>query len=186
MVIETCDVKQVKLKRESAAKEAKKTQQIEERRDKKFRIRAQKVPLNKNAQSFNSTMEQHNCEEFKLMPSLALVEGVSRGVPCVLPANGERLKMRLLKSPDMAYLTEKIFANYDVENDKLKLLLTILAHTANEVICYAGEHHKAEVVAEPSPTNELQPKIKKESPKAVSDSGSLLQAQQSIKVETKD
>ena len=182
MPIECCDVKQVKLKRDAADKQAKKTQQIEERRDTRFKIKAQKVPLNKNAQSFNPTMVRHECEEFKLMPSLALVEGVSRGVPCVLPANGERLKMRLLKSPDMAYLTEKIFANYDVESDKLKLLLTILAHTANEVICYAGEHHKAEVVSESPATNELKPVTKKET----KPSSPVFKAQESIKLETKD
>ncbi len=52
MPIETCDVKKIKVQREATEKQEKRAQQIEDRRDTKFKVKAQKVPLNKNAQQF--------------------------------------------------------------------------------------------------------------------------------------
>ena len=183
MTVECCDVKKIKVQREATEKQAKKAQQIEERRDTKFKVKAQKVPLNKNAQSFNPVATEHQCQEFKVAPALMLVEAVARGVPAIAPADYDRLKRRLLMSPDIQYLTEKIFMDYDIKSDKLKLLLTLITHSANEVLTTVTESRKNEnKQLEQTQTNELKAEVKKEeAPKSP-----VFKAQESIKLETKD
>ena len=44
------------------------------------------------------------------------------------------MKTRLLNSPDIQYLTDKVFCNYEVESDKVKLLLTVVVHCGNELL----------------------------------------------------
>ena len=181
--IQTVDVKAVKVKREAAEKQEKRAQNIEERRDTRFKVKAQKVQLNKNAQQFNPVAVEHQCSEFKVAPALMLVEAVARGVPAIAPADYERLKRRLLMSPDIQYLTEKIFMDYDVRSDKLKLLLTLITHSANEVLTTVTESRKNESkqLQEPE-TSELQAQTKKET----KPSSPVFKAQESIKLETKD
>ena len=140
--IEKVDVSKVKQNREATQKAQKVAEKIEASRDKKFKIRAMKQPLNKHAQ-FAPPPPAYEPQEYRIAPALALVEGVSRGLPQIAPADYERMKMRLLKSPDIQYLTEKVFMNYTVESDKLKLLLTILTHCANEVLTSATEQKKS-------------------------------------------
>jgi hypothetical protein len=140
--IETIDVKKVKVQRESAQAAAKKVQQLEDKKDMKFKVKAIKTPLNKGASGGCHPMELYEPQEYKLAPALMLVEAVARGVPSIAPADYERLKQRLLHSPDFQHLSEKIMMDYTIQNDKLKLLMTILVHSANEIITSAMEQPK--------------------------------------------
>ena len=149
MPIETVDIKRVKVQREASAAQAKKTQQVEDRRDTKFRIKAMKTPMNKSA-CYSTPHPEYQCSEFRLAPSLMLIESVARMVPQIAPADYQRLKMRLLKSPDIAYLTENCFMNYEVQSDKLKLLLTIITHVANEILCTVTERNRENKIMEPT------------------------------------
>ena len=93
----------------------------------------------------------------------------------MLPADTERLRKRLLSSPDIAYLLDKKFGNIDVENDNLKLILTLLFHIGNEVVQTITEKPQqaaAEVVSNrrpPPPTSSKQPPPKVEPSAAFSD-----------------
>ncbi|MCP4613062.1 MAG: hypothetical protein GY845_30585 [Planctomycetes bacterium] len=111
----------------------------------KFKVKAMKTPMNAGAPAMAPM--KYECTEFKVAPALMLVEAVARGLPQVAPADYDRMKMRLLKSPDIQYLTEQVFMNYSVESDKLKLLLTILTHCANEILTEATQQQKKKEIA---------------------------------------
>ena len=130
--IQKIDVSKHKQQRESAEASAKKAQKLEERKDMEFKIKAQKTPLTRGAPS--QMIQQYQPSEYRVAPALALIEGVSRGLPHIAPSQYDRMKMRLLNSPDFQYLTDKLFSNYEVESDRIKLLLTILVHCGNEVL----------------------------------------------------
>ena len=72
--------------------------------------------------------------EYKSTVPVLLVEGFARGLPQFAPAREDRLRKRLLQSHDLGILMGKVFMNYHVESDKLKLLLTLGYHGANEVM----------------------------------------------------
>ena len=165
------DVSKHKQQREAAAQATKKAQKLEDRKDLKFKIKAQKVPLTRGA-SAPQMMQQYEPSEYRIAPALMMVEGVSRGLPKVAPADYQRMKMRLLNSPDIQYLTEKVFCGYNVESDRIKLILTILTHAANEILTSATEQKKqikeptmsapigqtspsTQKTADPAPVNEL-------------------------------
>ncbi len=134
MPVESVNIKQVKARREAAQEAQKKEQKIEDRRDMKMRIKAMKRPMNKVQGQQCETFDIHQCSEYKAAPALMLVEAVSKGAPIFLPADGDRLKQRLLRSQDIDYLLNKVFMNYTIESDSLKLLLTLGVHTGNEVL----------------------------------------------------
>jgi len=131
--IEQINVKKVKIAREAAEKAEKVVKKLDEKKDIRFKVKAQKVPLNKGALS-ESRVVEHRCTEYKVALPLAIVEGVSRGVPMVVSGDYERLKKRLLHSEDIGYLMTQVFSNYELQSDKAKLFATMLVHVGNEVI----------------------------------------------------
>ena len=164
MTIEQIDVRQVKVAREAQQK----LQKMEEKKDTKMKIKIQKTrPLNNGGPPPAPRQPEFQCSEYKTTPSILLVEGVSRGIPNVLPADTERLRRRLLSSPDIAYLLDRKFGNVDVENDNLKLILTLLFHIGNEVVQTITETLKtAEVVSnqKPPPPTSSKPSPPKATP----------------------
>ena len=131
--IEQVNIKQVKATRESAKKAAK----IEEKRDTKMKIKAQKTVLNKDQAP--PRMPEYEPQEWKMAPSLLLVEGVCQGASSSLPVEYDRIKRRLLSSQDVAYLLDRNFEGYQIENPRLQLLLTLGFHVLQEVISGAGQ-----------------------------------------------
>ena len=152
------DVSQHKAQREATEKKAKVAEKLEEKRDMKFKVKAMKTPMNQGVPSMAPM--KYDCTEYKVAPALMLIEAVSRGLPQVAPADYDRMKMRLLRSPDIQYLTEQVFMGYTVESNKLKLLLTILTHCANEILTEATQQQKKKELTVPA-NNNLTP----ESPK---------------------
>ena len=139
-VITKIDVSQHKAQREASEKKVKFAEKLEEKKDMKFRVKAQKQTFNAGVPSMSPAMYEPT--EYKVAPALMLIEAVARGLPQVAPADYDRMKIRLLKSPDIQYLTEQVFMGYTVQSDKLKLLLTILTHCANEILTEATQQQK--------------------------------------------
>ena len=151
--IEKIDVSKIKQQKINAEKKSKEDAKI----DKKFKIKAMKQPLNRGATP-SVVSDGYRPTEYKVAPALAMVEGVSRGMAKTTPANYERMKHRLLTSPDIQYLSDKVFCNYEVESDKMKLLLTVLVHCGNELLTSLQSQNRTEEV-HPAP---VEPETKKE------------------------
>jgi len=140
--IESINIKQVKQKREATELAQKKQTKLDDKRDMKFKVKAMKTPMNRGSVSAGEALSVYEPQEYKIAPVLMMVEAVARGVPAIAPANYERMKERLLTSKDFQYLTERMMMDYSVTSDKMKLLLTVLVHSANEVICSSMERQK--------------------------------------------
>ena len=150
------DVSKHKQQKELNEKKVKIDEKVEQKRDMKFRVKAMKQPMNQSSQPMSAPMYEPT--EYKIAPSLMLIEAVARGLPNIAPADYDRMKMRLLRSPDIQHLTEKVFMDYTVESDKLKLILTIMTHCANEVLTEATQHHKKkELMSQSMESNNLKP-----------------------------
>ena len=134
MGVETIDVQSIKKQQEDAKQAAK----LEEKKTKSIKVKVSKRPVNSTnhvpQQNTSASTEAELMGEYKNTVPVILVEAFSRGLPQFAPANEERLRKRLLRSHDLGVLMEKVFMNYEVESDKLKLLMTLGYHGANEIM----------------------------------------------------
>lgn len=129
MVIETVNVDNVRI----SEKEIQEKQKEEKKKDKSISVKIAKRPLN-NPQPITS--QKYDCTEWKVLPSVALVEGVSRATGKYMKDAElqERLRRRLLESQDVAYLLNQYSQNIEIENDTVKLILTFASHIMAEVL----------------------------------------------------
>ena len=134
MGVETIDVQSIK-KQQELFKEA---QKLEEKKTKSIKVKVSKRPVNNTnhvpQQNMPTSTEAELMGEYKNTVPVILVEAFARGLPQFAPASEDRLRTRLLRSHDLGVLMEKVFMNYEVESDKLKLLLTLGYHGANEIM----------------------------------------------------
>ena len=160
-MVETIDVAALKRQQETA----KEAQKVEEKKTKAIKVKVSKRPVNNNMrmpeapQQVSTDMLLQG--EYKSTVPVLLVEAFARGLPQFAPAREDRLRKRLLQSHDLGILMEKVFMNYHVESDKLKLLLTLGYHGANEVM---------ECMMSNSPPSTAQPVACQEDPKPSSGS----------------
>ena len=133
MPVETINVVKIK-KQAEAVQEA---QKLNDKKEKSMKVKIMKTrPVNNPANVITHQQQpmDDGLIEYKATPSIALVEAFSRGMPNFCPANAERLRHRLLASRDLAILMDRVFMNYEVHSDKLKLLMTLGFHLSNEVL----------------------------------------------------
>ena len=156
MGVETIDVQSIKKQQEDAKQAAK----LEEKKTKSIKVKVSKRPVNSTnhvpQQNTSASTEAELMGEYKNTVPVILVEAFSRGLPQFAPANEERLRKRLLRSHDLGVLMEKVFMNYEVESDKLKLLMTLLYHGSNEIM----ETLLSEAPAAVCPSVSKQPPVK--------------------------
>lgn len=135
MPIESINVDNVAQEEQLKKSEIKEKEAIKKKM--KFKI-ATKRPLNAGAvQSSAVTLKrpEYECTEYKILPQVMFIEGVSKMVPRYSKnANEQSLKARLMESNDIAYLLDQYTRCLNIENDTVKLLMTIGVHVCAECI----------------------------------------------------
>ena len=113
----------------------KETQKMEEKKDKKLTIKIAKTkPMNNPASSSAVMPQRYQCTEYKNSIPLGIIETITKLTPKYADINPEQLRERLLRSPDIAYLFSQITERLTIENDAVKLLLTLVSHVGNEIL----------------------------------------------------
>ena len=129
MPVEEIDVDNVRSSREASKKAAKETAKV----DKSLRVKAAKRPMPAPSSSCDrSPSAQQEVTEYKMAIPLLLIESVSKMAPKLITADGERLRQRLLRSPDIGALATAAFATVDIQSPKLQFLATIAYHITSE------------------------------------------------------
>lgn len=135
MPIENINVDNVEAETKRRDQETKTQDRIKQKM--KFKI-ATKRPMNTGAvQSSAVTLKrpEYECTEYKILPQVMFIEGVSKMVPRYSKnANEQSLKARLMESNDIAYLLNQYTRCLNIENDTVKLLMTIGVHVCAECI----------------------------------------------------
>ena len=128
--VQEIDVDNVRQRVEVAKKVAKEAEKV----NKKLTVKASKRPMNSGAVVSDPSPppEDHEISEYKLAVPMLLVEGASKLIPRYINANGDRLRQRLLRSPDLGVLAERAFSTISIENPKLQFLGTMTYHILNE------------------------------------------------------
>ncbi len=114
---------------------AKQAQKEKEKVDTKLRVKASKRPVTQPSPEVAqaaSAPSEFDATEYKLAVPMLLIESVSKLAPKYINASENRLRQRLLQSPDIGLLAERAFAGIDIKSDKLKFMATMLYHLTNE------------------------------------------------------
>lgn len=135
MPIESVNVDNVQHEEKQRINEEKQKDAIKKKM--KFKI-ATKRPMNAGAAPSSAMVlkkPEYECTEWRLLPQVMFIEGVSKMVPRYSKtANEQSLKNRLMESNDIAYLLNQYTRCLHIESDTVKLLMTIGVHICAECI----------------------------------------------------
>jgi hypothetical protein len=132
MGVETINVDNVK-QTEATKKEEEK---MEQKKDKKLNIKIAKTkPMNSGgACTAVIRKPEYQCTEYKDSIPIGIIEIITKTIPKYADVNKDQLRDRLLRSPDLCYLFSQLTGNLNIENDAVKLILTLISHIGNEIL----------------------------------------------------